>query len=266
MIFNLLLNLIARSHRMSQFASHLTNFILADSIKTYRIFTGPACGMKMNLNARRETAFLFGTYEIANVNLLLKHLSSETVFWDIGAHIGYFTCIMSRRLSKGQVVCVEPLLENVELLRENIRLNNLRNAVIIDKALSSSEKLVSFSISESSYEGRIVHNQEHLPGKKINIKATTIDTLIKSGLPVPDIVKIDVEGEEGRVLKGATLVLQKYQPCFLIAIHTPENAQTCWDILSFYRYNIKFLNNGFLQQAEKPQDIENRHIWAEVIK
>jgi len=261
-----LLNLIAKNKTAFKLGSYFVDFVFSDSIKTYRIIFGPARGIIMKLSARKQTSFLLGIYESAAVNLLLKHLSDETVFWDIGAHTGYFTCIMSPRLTEGRVICVEPLSENIELLRENIRLNNLKNTIIIDKALSSSEKIVSFLVAKDSYQGKIAHNQEYLPGKKVYIKATTIDALIKSGIPVPNILKIDAEGEEGRILKGATLVLQKYQPCFLIEIHSSENAQICWDILSFYRYNIKFLNNGFLQQAERPQDIENRHIWAEVIK
>jgi len=253
---------------MAGLASHFVDFIFTDSVKTYRIFSGPAYGIKMNLNARRQTAFLFGTYEIAPLNLLLKYISSETVFWDIGAQIGYFSCIFSRLLTKGCVVSVEPFPEHLELVREHIRINNLRNVIIIDKALSSVEKSFPFVIARGAHEGKIAHNKEHLnlTVKAVNIEATTMDILINSGVPVPNIVKIDTEGEEGQILKGATLVLQKYQPSFLIEIHDLENAQMCWDILSFYHYNIKFLNNGFLRQAERPQDIDNKHIWAETIK
>ena len=266
MVIDSLLNLIALNPKISKLGSRFADFIFPDYPKIYKVFAGPGRALRLKLNARTQTSFLFGAYERANVNFLLTRIFDKAIFWDIGANIGYFSCIMARCLTKGEVVCVEPLPENIRLLREHMRINNLKNIIIIDKALSSSEKSASFLVAENLSEGKIADNKEDLPEKKIQIAVTTIDSLMKSGIPMPDIVKIDTEGEEGEILKGARAVLQNRPPSFLIEIHGPENAQICWDILSGYLYRIKFFNGVYLEEAEGPQDIADRHIWAELLK
>ena len=266
MLSDFLLNLIVKNHRVSKLCSRIADFIFPKSTKTYRVLTGPGRNLKFRLNARDQTAVLFGTYEHTNVLFLLKHISERTIFWDIGAYIGYFTCIMSRRLVKGSVISVEPLPQNIALLRQHIQLNNLKNVIIVEKALSSSQGSASFLMPESSQEGRLVDNLESLQEKMISVSVTTIDTLVESGVPIPDILKIDAEGEEGRILKGARAVLERRRPSFLIEIHNLESARICWDILSCCLYQIKFLEGVFLRKAEKVENIEGRHIWAEPVK
>jgi len=267
MIIDSLLNLIARNPKISKIGSRFADVIFPDLTKTYRVKIGPARNLKFKLNARTQTALLFGTYERTNIDLLLTRVSRETVFWDIGAHIGYFTCIMSRHLTNGCVVAVEPFPDNVKLLYEHIMLNDLRNVIVIEKALSSYEGEATFSIAHNSSMDKIVNNIECSESKTINVPVATIGALVNARLPAPHIIKVDAEGEEGHILEGARTVLQIHRPSCLIMIHTPEAAQICWDVLRSNRYNIRFLNTStFLKKAEKPKDICGRHIWAEPIK
>lgn len=267
MIVDSLLNLIIKNTKMSKLGSRCADLIFPGLIKTYRIFIGPACGLRFKLNARKQTAFLFGTYEYANVYFLLTHLSDKTVFWDIGAHIGYFTCIMARRLSKGCIVAIEPFPENIKLLHYHITLNDLKNIIVVEKALSYYDGKAIFFMNHDACMGRIVKNiEEDFKSQTINVPVSSIDSLVSLGLPVPHIIKIDAEGEEGNILKGAITVLQEYRPSCLIEIHTKEAAKLCWDILFSYQYNIQFLKGVSLCKAEKPQDIYGKHVWAKRIR
>lgn len=267
MIVDSLLNSIARNATLSKFCSWSADFIFPDLTKTYRVFTGPACGLRFKLNARKQTAFLFGTYEYANVYFLLRRISSKAVFWDIGAHIGYFTCIMSRLLTEGYVVAIAPFPENIKLLNYHITLNNLKNIIVIEKAMSYYDGEAMFFINHDAHIERIAKNlEEDFKSKTINVSVSRIDSLVNSGLPIPRIIKIDAEGEEGNILKGATAVLQEHRPSCLIEIHTPETAKLCWDILFSYQYNIQFLDGISLCKVKKLQDIYPKHIWAEQIR
>lgn len=250
---------------MSKIIGKFVDFIYPDVIKTYRVLAGPGRNLHLKINARTQTAVLFGTYERANIDFILTRVCEKTVFWDIGAYIGYFICIISRRATNGYVVAVEPFPENTKLLYENVHLNNLRNVIVIEKALSSFVGLAPFSITQSVSEGRIVNNSEILNDRTIEVPVTTLDILINSGLPAPNIIKIDTEGEEGNILKGATTVLQELRPFWLIEIHNLDTAQHCLDILKAYKYNVLLLKGVSLCSLERVEDISGEHIWAEPI-
>jgi hypothetical protein len=66
---------------------------------------------------------------------------------------------------------------------------------------------------------------------------TTLDVFVASH-PPPDLMKIDVENEEGRVLEGARTVLRESQPVICCELHSVETAQDVQRILHEYGYNI----------------------------
>ncbi len=267
MIVANLLEKISNNPKLSNIGSLIADFIFPDKTKNYPVLSGPGRNLWFKLNARTQTAILFGVYEQANVKFLLNHVSDKAVLWDVGAYIGYFTYIMSRRLINGWVVAVEPVPENIKLLYEHSALNNLKNVLIIEKALSSYEGSASFSITQSTHQGKIAINKKFFPTTGIiNVPVTTIDALVNSGVPLPNIIKIDAEGEEGRILQGAALVFRRYRPRCLIEVHTPEAARLCWDFLSPQGYSILLLNRTSVFKADKPEDICYRHIWAEPIR
>lgn len=74
------------------------------------------------------------------------------------------------------------------------------------------------------------------------LQARTVDTL-SSELGVPDFMKIDVEGHEERVLRGAMTVLQGYQPSLLIEFHSPQLYNYCFDLLTKLRYDVEVVRH-----------------------
>ena len=94
---------------------------------------------------------------------------------------------------------------------------------------------------------------------KYQVPTAAIDGLIWSdGLPVPDIVKMDVEGEEGRVLQGAGRLLSMSQTVFLIALHGPDQRREVGRILFGHGYEIYRLDGSSIPSG----DVDTDEIYA----
>lgn len=159
------------------------------------------------------------------------------VFIDIGAHIGKYTIMMGRKLkSKGKVVAIEPDPSHFEMLKKNIQLNSLKNIFAVNTICSDKNGNVLFSPVNTSHPkyNYIVKDHE----KKILVVSRKLDTLIDDlKINRVDFIKIDVDGSELLVLKGAKKILKKYHP--LIIIEVSVDFQDIENLLKPYNYKIE---------------------------
>jgi FkbM family methyltransferase len=144
------------------------------------------------------------------LEILEKYLDGESVFLDIGANIGTITMPMAK-IAK-TVLAFEPVPVNVDLLEENKKLNNSENVQIFPVALGATAGLVGLEAQGAAETGTYSVRGEG------NIPLVTLDSLSTS----PTVIKLDVEGYEIDVLKGARETLKKYKPVILFEINLIE--------------------------------------------
>ena len=136
---------------------------------------------------------------------------------DAGANIGCFTLRASRLVGEsGRIMSFEPLESNYQLLLKNIRLNGLTNVKPARAALGDIPMLhAELSIYASSGDTTFMpscHGNRVLIGKQF-AEIKTLDDCFKSeDLSHLDLIKIDTEGYELKVLKGATRTLERFHP------------------------------------------------------
>lgn len=140
--------------------------------------------------------------------------SAEKNFIDVGANIGYFSCLMSKLAGPaGKVLAIEPEPQNLKLLEQNIKINNLTNVVVHPCALGASEGSAMLGLYKSSNRGR--HSLLEKDAKsRIKVPVRTLDDVARnSGRNVSSwsLVKIDVEGYEGFVIDGAKETLPRIE-------------------------------------------------------
>jgi FkbM family methyltransferase len=186
----------------------------------------------LQLRAYKRDAVGRGLYrrkihEPSLTKLLLTRFGASTQrnFIDVGANIGYFSCLMSKLAGpSGTVLAVEPEPQNLALLQQNIEINHVKNVVIQPCALGASEGSAMLGVYKPSNRGR--HSILETNAKsRIKVPVRTLDELAKDSGTVNkswSLVKIDVEGYEGFVIEGAkktlptieTLVME-YSPALL---------------------------------------------------
>jgi FkbM family methyltransferase len=175
-----------------------------------------------------------GSYEPDRQKAIAATVRPGMVVWDIGANVGFYTLAFSRAVGDaGSVVAFEPLGSNVAYLVSHVRLNKLDNVTIIQAAVSEVAGLISFTIGAHSSMGRIVENTAY------RIPAIAVDEYMNSQpQAAPDLIKIDVEGAEAFVLRGARRLLQQKSPEIWLALHGSRAMADCTDILLAAGYSI----------------------------
>jgi len=136
----------------------------------------------------------FEKYETA---LIFGQINKNSVIIDVGANIGYYTVLMAKFVKK--VYAFEPEKEAFEILKKNIKENNLKNVVLFNKAVGSKRgsKFLKTD-SENFGNSRIVTSNT----KQVT-RIVRLDEVIKEKV---DLIKIDVQGYELEVLKGMELI------------------------------------------------------------
>jgi len=174
-----------------------------------------------------------------------KIIRNDDVVVDIGAHIGLHTVHFSKRARL--VVALEPEPHNFLLLKKNIKINGVKNVIALPIAISNSNGYLDLYISASS--GTHTLDLEHgvrLNVKfigKIRVKAISLDTLIKNlKIDKVDIVKIDVEGHENRVLQGMREILERRLPR-VIVVETDRNLTIINELEKYKYYLLMELNS-----------------------
>jgi FkbM family methyltransferase len=169
---------------------------------------------------------------------------------DIGAHIGLYTIISSKRVgTNGKVVAIEADPGNFEMLNRNIKLNQLTNVIPLNYAVYSKETKIKLYLpsGESGFTkyNTIMSDWVNTKDKFVEVNANTLDYLLQSkGIREEEVnwIKIDVEGAEFEVLKGAHNVLSKSKDiALLMELHGPPNVYRpkVQELLNLYNFKIE---------------------------
>jgi FkbM family methyltransferase len=185
---------------------------------------------------------------------IIEHFTPKQgdIVVDIGAHMGRYTIISSKRVgTNGKVVAIEAHPGNFEMLNRNIKLNQLTNVIPLNYAVYSKETKIKLYVpgEESGYTvyNTIMSNRTGNEDKFVEVNANTLDYLLQlNQIREEEVnwIKIDVEGAEFEVLKGAANVLSKSKDiALLIEVHGPDNYRPVVEFLNLYNFKIEFEKN-----------------------
>jgi FkbM family methyltransferase len=173
---------------------------------------------------------------------IIEHFSPKQgdIVVDIGAAFGFYTIISSKRVGiNGKVLAIEAHPSNFGMLNRNIKLNQLTNVIPLNYAVYSKETKIKLYNNYSIMHERI----EGEPTTKfVEVNANTLDYILQQQQVIQvNWIKIDVEGAELEVLKGAQNVLSKSKDIsLLIEVHGLDNYRPIIEFLNLYSFKIKF--------------------------
>lgn len=203
-----------------------------------KIKSGPLRGKKWIATSGGK--FIKGEHEPYKSEAIVKHFDKGEIFYDIGAHIGYFSAIAAMiNDGAGMVIAFEPRPMNARFFRRHIKKNNFKGVTLYEAAVGEEEKMVLFDTSWGSATGRVSDRG------KLEVRQVSIDRLVEKGeIPLPTFVKIDVEGGEIEVIKGLRDVIEKARPKMVVATHNDECHRFVTEFLRLHNYSFEILNPG----------------------
>ena len=138
----------------------------------------------------------------------ISEFEKDSVFFDVGANIGLY-CMYSAITHKNNVYAFEPHTPNYINLLDNINENRLFSCKAFPLALGEKTALTTLGIKELTEgvsDSHVGQHSEYYHG----CVEMSLDELVEKGtLPQPDYIKIDVDGHEGKVVKGAISTISK---------------------------------------------------------
>lgn len=181
-------------------------------------------------------------------------LFAGAVFFDIGAHYGWTAMAAAKEVGRsGRVVAFEPSPVLINILRCHKRMNGLRQLEIVGKAVSHTDSpSTSFFLLNGglSFRNSLTIGQDDTPYIRstektmCEVESITLDHFVSSSGMIPDAIKIDVEGAELYVLRGARRTIARYRPALLLGIHPywlprSQTVRQIFDFLDRYEYEIQ---------------------------
>src|SRR6266436_10400822 len=136
---------------------------------------------------------------------LERALSPGNTFVDVGANLGIYTLVASRIVGpSGRVIAFEPSVQSLPLLQKNIMLNSLTNVTAFPVALSEKAGRVRLYHAGSCPSGNSLGHHPSFPGGFETVLAESLDDVLQR-IPAGrvDVIKMDVQGAEELVLRGA---------------------------------------------------------------
>ena len=197
------------------------------------ILQGRTRGLRWIVGSSDHGCWL-GSYEAAKQRALVALAREGSVFYDIGANVGFYTLLGSALVGPaGRVIAFEPVARNLEYLRRHLEINRITNVTVIDSAVSDESGDRSFMAGASNATGRLS------PTGDTVVPVETLDALIARGIiPDPDIIKMDIEGGELNALSGAKRMLERVKPTILVATHSESIHQACIEFLTGLGYRL----------------------------
>jgi FkbM family methyltransferase len=212
-----------------------------------QVQSGFARGLWMHLRIPEEAGFWRGEHEPGVQSAISAMVRPGDVVYDVGAHLGSLTLGAARLVgTSGRVVAFDGDPENVERLRENSSRNHFSACTQpVHAAVWShrSEAGIPFRRGKKASHGGVEADGQRPvlgDGEIISVPVTTLDDFAADGGPLPQLIKIDVEGGEYEVLRGGACLFAKQRPLIIVEVHHQEAADRIGAWLQEFRYSAEW--------------------------
>lgn len=197
--------------------------------------------LQLDLRDRMQSVMFMKRCHEPETEMVFKEIAKTSqVFLDVGANIGYFSFLVKQMSPHAEVYSFEPLPQNIEAYKKNQQLNQFSKMHLQEVCVADQKGETEFLIppKEESGWGRMAH-RDLFSGEKIKRPVITLDQFCQEKqMGKVDLMKIDVEGYEYKVLKGAINIIEKDRPRICIELNEPcllDTGTSGEEIFAFFK-------------------------------
>jgi FkbM family methyltransferase len=183
-----------------------------------------------------------GYHSLSTVRFLRDFLEPDMTFADIGANIGEITLIAAKRLTSGRALAFEPMPAVFSLLSHNVAINNFECVTLHNIGLYDHDARLPVYVKQDNPNGTTNHGVTSLfstgtDRQQGSVPLLRFDEVAESaGLKRLDAIKIDVEGAEMMVLRGAEVSLRRFRPVMIVEISEINFRRAGYSVMEFFGY------------------------------
>lgn len=225
-------------------------------------------GQKINHHLAGDISFctyVDGRYEPNEMHAVASTLRPGMCFVDVGANAGLFTLLAAAAVGpSGAVHAFEPSPRERAHLQSNIELNSLKNVHVYPVALGSAAQTASLSVSDREHPGQNTLGgfsyRETSQAYSIEVSVETLDQVVeRESVNRIDLMKIDVEGSETAVIRGASAALRRFRPVIIAEANETalsqmgSNTNELLDLIRSQGYEVQPFETGSMNVICHPR-------------
>ncbi len=167
-----------------------------------------------------DSSVFYSKYAIDELTTLDSVRNKDII--DAGGYVGDTALLFSSYTDKS-IHVFEASPSNMDIIRETIRLNQLENIVSVSKALGEKSGTATFSLGERNSCNSLVERPGYNYPNHIEVPVITLDDYVRENNLEVGLIKVDIEGGEQLLLKGAVETICTQHPILLISIYHSAN-------------------------------------------
>lgn len=188
----------------------------------------------------------FGDYEDDILQIITSFMNDQSIFFDIGAGIGWHTINVAKAFPKAKIYSFEPIQSLFDLLKGNLAMNNIENTECECLALGEANKNYNFHYlrNHNEYLGSIISE------KTVECRMKKLDDIVEeNNILKIDLIRHELKGDESSFIEGGLHSINKFIPLILISLHeywNEEREEALFqkiDILTRLGYKCVIINN-----------------------
>jgi len=219
--------------------------LLIPQNKVVSILSGPLKGKKWIVGSHNHSAWL-GTYENSQTSIFAEKCKGKEVLWDLGAHAGYYTLLFKTVSHDSFVFAFEPIANNIRYFQKHQKLNNFNNIVLFENAVSNEEGVLKFARG-NSVGGKLSEEGD------MTVPVVKLSKLLEENeIEFPDVIKMDIEGAEYKVLQDLKPYLASIKkPIIFLSTHGKDVQEQCLKLMNTLNYKITPLDARNTQNTKE---------------
>lgn len=233
--------------RVASAARPLVNRVIPNGPTLVTVRSGEAKGARLFIDPRSEKFYWTGQHETHVQAALASLLRPGAIFWDIGAHVGFFSVLASRLVGpRGRVIAFEPMTPNRHRLELSLAASNAENVEIRPCAVGGTAGTVLLRAHEASVMWTLVAERGGDDGELV--ECATLDDLATVSAP-PTVIKIDAEGVELEVLKGGHNLLKIHSPSIVVEFSSARDVDEARRAFPSYSFEALGQNHWLMRSS-----------------
>lgn len=222
---------------------------------------GPLNGMAYRVSRVTGMAAWYSGGQWAHQRVFNRILRQGDVAFDVGANWGMHTLLFSRLVgTSGFVHSFECLPEAQQELLWHVERNRIANVLVHHKAVADYDGEASFLLGKNTSTGSLAPAGQ---GKSISVTVCRLDSLL-ADVERLRLIKVDVEGAEISVLRGAQRITERFRPYYVVDLHAPDQDVAVAKWLTERSYRIERIAGPPIERVDLGWP-HREGVWGEIL-